>query len=103
MQGNGIYDCIAGWADVGDISPPGPDALQKGKSPGRYALRKGLGPYPGGAQKPQDGRRRKIPPKAKLQAGIFEKEKPDVFQQLIEQFPYAIQVFSARRNAAVCE
>lgn len=77
------------------ISPRQVQTLcRKGKVPGAMRFARAWA-IPEDAQKPRDSRRRKVSAVAKPQEGIFEKEKPDVFQKIIEQFPYAIQILSA--------
>ncbi len=67
---------------------------RKGKVPGavRFA---GTWAIPEGAPKPRDGRRKGQPECSIPQTAGFRDEKKGIFEQIVEQFPYGIQVFSA--------
>lgn len=66
----------------------------KGKVPGAFRFA-GVWAIPGDASKPQDDRRKPEPAGTVVPNGIFESEKPEIFRQIVEHFPYAIQVISA--------
>jgi AraC family transcriptional regulator len=67
---------------------------KKGKIPGAVRFTR-IWAIPKDAEKPLDGRLTAAPKTGGVQNAVLKDERPDIFRQMFEQFPYAIQVFSA--------